>query len=170
MYVFSSKILMVTKEFFITFCFVLGSFKERAKSPNRKQNVAWSKKFFSECLFFSKIIFLRPSYNYRGCKRRIRKIFEVKIWKESLLVKEQTIPQQKALDLSFSLASWKWAWHYHEAATPSHRRITFFTPRQPMLFTAREHGALLMMPSPLSGCQIKAEIKGFLLMNSLFLY
>ena len=105
-----------------------------------------------------------------GCKRRIRKIFEVKIWKESLLVKEQTIPQQKALDLSFSLASWKWAWHYHEAATPSHRRITFFTPRQPMLFTAREHGALLMMPSPLSGCQIKAEIKGFLLMNSLFLY
>ena len=40
-----------------------------------------------------------------GCKRRIQKTFEVKIWKESLLVKEQRIPQQKALDLSFSLAS-----------------------------------------------------------------
>ena len=54
-----------------------------------------------------------------GCKRRIRKTFEVKIWKESLLVKEQRVPQQKALDLSFNLAPWKWAWHYHEAATPS---------------------------------------------------
>ena len=39
-----------------------------------------------------------------GCKRRIRKTFEVKIWEEPLLVKKQTIPQQKALDLSFNLA------------------------------------------------------------------
>ena len=54
-----------------------------------------------------------------GCKRRIRKTFEVKIWKKPLLVKEQTIPQQKALDLSFNLAPLKWAWHYYEAVTPS---------------------------------------------------
>ena len=74
----------------------------------------------------------------------------------------------KALDLSFNLAPWKWAWHYHEAATPSRRRTTFFTPRWPMLFVARGRGALLIMPRPLSGCQIKAEIKGFLLMYRLF--
>ena len=30
-----------------------------------------------------------------------------------------------------------------------------------MLFTARGRGSLLVMPRPLSGCQIKAEIKGF---------
>ena len=104
-----------------------------------------------------------------GCKRRIRKTFEVKIWEEPLLVKKQTIPQQKALDLSFNLAPWKWAWHYHEAVTPSRRRTTFFTLRGPMLFAARGRDALLMMPRPLSGCQIKAEIQGFLLMYSLFL-
>ena len=68
-----------------------------------------------------------------GCKRGIRKTFEVKIWKEPLLVREQTIPQQKALDLRFNFAPWKWAWYYHEAATPC-PKITFFTPRPPMLF------------------------------------
>ena len=39
-----------------------------------------------------------------------------------------------------------------------------------MLFTARGRGGLLIMPRPLSGCQMKAEIKGFLLMYRLFLY
>ena len=39
-----------------------------------------------------------------GCKRRIRKTFEVKIWKEALLVETKMIPQLKALDLSFNLA------------------------------------------------------------------
>ena len=29
------------------------------------------------------------------------------------------ILQKKALDVSFNLTPWKWAWHYHEAATPS---------------------------------------------------
>ena len=42
--------------------------------------------------------------NSTGCKSIFRKIFEVKIWKKPLIVKEQTIPQQKALDLSFNLA------------------------------------------------------------------
>ena len=41
--------------------------------------------------------------------------------KEPLLVQKQTIHQQKALDFSFHLAPWKWAWHYQEAATPSRR-------------------------------------------------
>ena len=39
-----------------------------------------------------------------------------------------------------------------------------------MLFAARRRGTLLIMPRPLSGCQIKAEIQGFLLMYGLFLY
>ena len=39
-----------------------------------------------------------------------------------------------------------------------------------MLFAAWRRGALLIMPRPFSRCQIKAEIKGFLLMYRLFLY
>ena len=40
--------------------------------------------------------------------------------------------------------------------------------QQNMLFTTRGRGSLLIMPHPLSGCQIKAEIKGFLLKYRLF--
>ena len=36
-----------------------------------------------------------------------------------MLVLKQTIHQQKALDLSFNLAPYKWAWHYQEGATPA---------------------------------------------------
>ena len=86
------------------------------------------------------------------------------ILKEPLLVQKQTIHQQKALDLSFNLTPYKWAWHYHEAATPSFPKITFFTLRAPMLFVARGRDTLLIMPRPISRCQIKAEIKGFMLM------
>ena len=105
-----------------------------------------------------------------GCNSIFRKIFKFKIWKKPMLVQKQTIHQQKALDLSFNLTSWKWAWHYHEAVTPSRRRTTFFTLRGTMLFAARKRGALLIKPRPLLGSQIKAEIKGFLLMYCLFLY
>ena len=41
---------------------------------------------------------------YTGCKSQFRKIFGFKNWKEPMLVLKQTIPQQKALDLSFNLA------------------------------------------------------------------
>ena len=105
-----------------------------------------------------------------GCNSIFRKIFKFKIWKKPMLVQKQTIHQQKALDLSFNLTSWKWAWHYHEAVTPSRRRTTFFTLRGTMLFAARKRGALLIKPRPLLGSQIKAEIKGFLRMYRLFLY
>ena len=50
------------------------------------------------------------------------------------------------------------------------RKRTFFTPRRPMLFAARGRGALLIVPRPFLGSQIKAEIMGFLLMYRLFLY
>jgi hypothetical protein len=39
-----------------------------------------------------------------------------------------------------------------------------------MLFAARGRAALLMMPRPLLVCQIKAEIKGFLLVYRLLQY
>ena len=39
-----------------------------------------------------------------------------------------------------------------------------------MLFTERGRGGLLVKPGPLSGSQIEAEIKVFLLMYRLFLY
>ena len=105
-----------------------------------------------------------------GCVRQNENHANFKIVKKPLLVRIQTIPQQKALDLSFNLAPWKWAWPYQEAATPSRPTIPFFTPRAPMLFAARGRGTLLILPRPLLGCQMKAEIQGFLLMYSLFLY
>ena len=40
-----------------------------------------------------------------GCKRRIRKIFEFKIWRQPLLVEKQKLYQQKALDFNFYLTS-----------------------------------------------------------------
>ena len=110
------------------------------------------------------------SCRYTGCGSHFENPTNFKILTEPLLVQKQTIPQQKALDLSFNLAPWKWAWHYQEAVTPSCPKITFFTPRAPMLFAARGRGALLIMPRPLSERQIKAEIKGFLLRYCLFLY
>jgi hypothetical protein len=41
--------------------------------------------------------------------------------------------------------------------------------QQNMLFAASGRGALLVLPDPVLGCQIKAEIKGFLLKYCLFL-
>ena len=105
-----------------------------------------------------------------GCASHFGNPTNFKIVKEPLLVLKQTMLQQKALDLSFNLTPWKWAWHYHEAARPSRPQKPFFTPRAPMLFAARRCGGLLVEPRPLLGSQIKAEIKGFLLMYRLFLY
>ena len=59
--------------------------------------------------------------NCTGCNSIFRKIFEFKICKDPMLVVKQMRPQQIALDLSFNLAPWKWAWHYQEAATPPRR-------------------------------------------------
>ena len=62
------------------------------------------------------------------------------ILKEPLLVQKQTLHQQKALDLCY------------------------LEPE------GQGRGSLLVMPRPLLGCQIKAEIAGLLLMYRLFLY
>ena len=45
----------------------------------------------------------RPLEICTGCKSIFRKIFEFKIWKESMLVLKQTIPQKKALVFSFKM-------------------------------------------------------------------
>ena len=55
---------------------------------------------------------------------KIKNIFSpafFNILKEPYVVKKQTIHQQKALDLSFNLTPWKWAWHHQEGATPPRR-------------------------------------------------
>ena len=95
-----------------------------------------------------------------GCGSHFRNPAPFNILKKPLLVLKQTIHQQKALYFSFNLAPWKWAWHYHEAATPSCPQITFFTPRSPMLFAAGGRGALLVVPRPVSGCQIQSWYPG----------
>ena len=109
-------------------------------------------------------------YHSTGCKSQFRKIFEFKNWKEPMLVLKQTIPQQKALDLNFHLTSLKWVWHYQEGATPARREKHRCAWGKKVINRAGGHGSLMIMPHPLSGCQIKAEIKGFLLMYRLFLY
>ena len=118
---------------------------------------------------FRKSLFPRFPKKLRNLQKKNPLAF-FNIVKEPLLVQKQTTPQQKALDFSFNLAPWKWVWHYQEGVTMTCRTRTFFTPRAPMLFAAGGLGALLVMPRPLSGCQIKAEIKGFPLMYRLFLY
>ncbi len=50
------------------------------------------------------------------------------------------------------------------------RKLTPTVRTATLLFAVSGRGIFLMMPRPLSGCQIKAEIKGFLLMYRLFLY
>ena len=65
----------------------------------------WSQKFWKFSAFsleFQKFFSITT-----GCKRWIRKMFESKIWEESMLVLKQTIHQKKALDLSFYLQPWK---------------------------------------------------------------
>ena len=54
-----------------------------------------------------------------GCNSDIWKKVQANILKNPLVLLKQTMPQQKALDLSFNLAPWKWVWHYQEAVTPS---------------------------------------------------
>ena len=81
---------------------------------------------------------------FRRKKYRVLKVNLENVWvqnlEEPMLVLKQTIPQQKALDLSFNLTPWKWAWHYRMGAMPSFPKITFFTPHGPMLFATRGHG------------------------------
>ena len=111
-----------------------------------------------------------PLLTPTGCVRQNENPTNFKIVKELLLVQNHRIHQQKALDFSFNLKPWKWAWHDQEGVTPSRPPKPFFTSRAPTLFAARGRGALLIMPRPLSGSQMKAEIQGFLLMYRMVLY
>ena len=117
------------------------------------------------------VITNNPSCSFStGCNSGKWKKVQANILKELLVLMKQTIPQQKSLDLSFNLEPWKWAWHYNGAAKPSCPKRSQKPSMPTMLFTARSCGALLIMPRPLLGCQITAEIKGFLLMYHLFMY
>ena len=72
---------------------------------------------------FRKRLFPRFPKNDENYKKKPLALFN--ILKEPLLVQKQTIHQQKALDLSFQLAPWKWAWHYQEGAMFSCREKHF---------------------------------------------
>ncbi len=54
-----------------------------------------------------------------GCNSDIWKKVQANILREPLVLLKETNPQHKALDFSFILAPWKWAWRYQEGATPS---------------------------------------------------
>ena len=87
-----------------------------------------------------------------------------------MLLLKQTIPLQKALDLSFNLTPLKWAWLYQEGTKPSRRKKHRSARSKKSYSRAGGRGSLMIMPHPLSGCQIKAEIKDFLLKYRLFLF
>jgi hypothetical protein len=64
---------------------------------------------------FRKRLFPRFPKNDENYKKKTLALFN--ILKRPLLVQKQTIHQRKALDISFNLTPWKWAWHYQEGAT-----------------------------------------------------
>mgnify|MGYP007048741173 CR=1 FL=1 len=61
-------------------------------------------------------------------------------------------------------------WHYHEAVTPSGREKHRCARGKKSFSTARGRDSSMVMPHPLLGWQMKAEIKGFLLRYRLLQY
>ena len=118
-------------------------------------------KFIWVSRIYAKSDYLIKMHLSTGCGSHFRNPAPFNILKKPLLVQKQTIHEQKALDFSFHLVPWKWAWHYQEGVTPFRREITFFTPRAPMLFAAGGRGRLMIMPRPLLGCQIKLRSRAF---------
>ena len=118
--------------------------------------------------------------------------FRIQDWTRDILIQGVIAISGK----TFKLIFWKNHWYYwnkrYLSKKPlisaliwhpeSGRGIIMRLPRPPALkkvkkprrpppfFTARRRGALLRMPRPLWGSQIKAGIQGFLLMYRLFLY
>jgi hypothetical protein len=90
--------------------------------------------------------------------------------REPLIVQKQTISRQKAPDFSFNLAPWKWAWYYQEGATLARREKYTDAWGKKSYFRTGGRDSLMILPCQLSGCQIKAEIKGFFLVYCLFQY
>ena len=87
------------------------------------------------------------------------------ILKEPLLVQKQTIHQQKALDLSYLEPEGQGqgiimrAWQCHRKQRVKNPPRT--CKKSKMLFAARGRDALLIMPRPLSGSQIKLRSRAF---------
>ena len=104
----------------------------------RVPNKSWDQGLSAEVLFVSVVPMVLSQYWKRLEKKFQKRLFPrfpkidenyknlfspafFNMLKEPLLVQKQTIHQQKALDLSFNLTPWKWAWHYQEGATPPRR-------------------------------------------------
>ena len=108
--------------------------------------------------------------SYTGWISDIWKKIQANILREPLVLLKQTIPQQKALDLSLNLTLRKWAWHYQEGATFPRREKHRCAWGKKSCSTAGGRDSSMVMPHPLLGWQMKAEIKGFLLRYRLFQY
>ena len=97
--------------------------------------------------------------NHTGCRSQIRKIFEFKIWKESMLALKKWYTSKNPL-ISLILAL---IWHPESACIfkievkKSKTRREFIKCNK-ICFSQPENMGLLIMPRPLSGCQIKADI------------
>ena len=120
---------------------------------------------------FVKVFFktLRELLQLQGVKGESGKSLSSKFGQNQCLYYNKQYISRKPLISAF-------IWHPESGrgnirrAWPCHRRQRVKNPsRAPMLFAARERGGLLVMPRPLSGCQMKAEIQGFLLIYCLFL-
>ena len=100
-----------------------------------------------------------------GCVIQNENPTKFKIVKKPLLIQKQTLQQQKAIwSLNDKGGALSWG---RGNVIEDKKSKTLHAPvknQQKMLFAVRRRGTLIIMPRPLSGCQIKAEIQTFLLM------
>ena len=60
-----------------------------------------------------------------GCDGHFWNPVVFNILKEPLHIQKQTLHQQKALNLRFKMAPWKWVWHYQRGMMMTCRKRTF---------------------------------------------
>ena len=110
-----------------------------------------------------------PDQVCAGCRSQIRKIFEFKIWKETMLVPKQIILQKKAFILScFGLEEQR---RGIDMGLPRPSCLKkYFYPRRPYTFCGEQALRPLDTATPLTIWLHKAEYQSFHLSYHLFLY
>ena len=100
-----------------------------AKTYLSYKNISYSRKKGKKCMYFIHITYLVFRFAYRISE--IWKKVQAKILKESLVLLIQTVPQQKALDLSFNLTPWTWCGITMGLSRPPALREVKNPPRPP---------------------------------------
>ena len=96
-----------------------------------------------------------------GCRSHFENLTNFKIVKEPLLLRKQTLHQQKVLDFSFHLAPWKEAWHYQEGLTMTCRTRTFL-PHAHLCFSRRRGVApFWYIHAHFQGAKLKLRSRAF---------